>query len=52
MIESTMTFQYILIIALILTAGWSLQSHRRRHFGRTVFTLFAALLALVVAIRS
>ena len=46
-----MTFQYILIIALILIAGWSLQPDRRQHFGRSVFTFFAALLALVVAIR-
>ena len=46
-----MTFQYILIIALILTAAWSLQPDRRQHFGRSVF-FFAALLALVIAVRS
>ena len=47
-----MTFQHIVIIALVLTAGWSLQPDRRQHFGRGVFTFFVALLALVVALRS
>ena len=47
-----MTFNSILLIAVLLMAGWAVQAHRRRRrFGPALLTALVSLAALVLAIR-
>jgi hypothetical protein len=47
-----MTLHPTLLIVFILMAGWAVQQHRRRHFGRITLALLVSLLGLAFAVRS